>query len=129
MQAGRCFSSAAPQRGITVLGAIMLLIFIGFMAVIVMRIVPIYIDYFSIKTTLSGLKSEPGIQQRSAVDIRRAIDRRFNISYVTILKGKDIKVIKKGGVMSLELKYEDRRPLVANLDVVANFNELIQIYP
>ena len=117
------------QHGMTVLGALLLLIVIGFAVLIVMRIVPIYIDYFSIRSSLEGIRNEPGVQQRSPADIQKAIDRRFNISYVTILKAKDIKVVKKGGTLTLVLDYEDRRPLLYNLDVVGSFNEEIQIYP
>ena len=117
------------QRGITILAAILLLIVIGFVAVLVMRVLPIYIDYFSARSTLEGLRSEPGIQERSQIDITKSIDRRFNISYIEHLQAKDIKIIKKGGVLSLLLKYEDRRPLMGNMDVIAKFNDTIQLYP
>ena len=117
------------QRGITVLAAILLLIVIGFVAVLVMRVLPIYIDYFSARSTLEGLRSELGIQERSPVDITKSIDRRFNISYIEHIQARDIKIIKKGGSLSLLLKYEDRRPLVGNMDVIAKFNETIQLYP
>ena len=119
----------SKQRGITILAAILLLIIIGFVAVLIMRVLPIYIDYFSTRSTLEGLKGEPGIQERSPIDITKSIDRRFNISYIEHIQARDIKIIKKGGVLSLLLKYEDRRPLIANMDVVASFNETIQLYP
>ena len=117
------------QHGMTVLGAILLLIVIGFAVLITMRIVPIYIDYFSIRSSLDGIRNEPGVQQRSPSDIQAAIDRRFNISYVKVLRARDINVVKKGGVVKLILDYEDRRPLIYNLDIVASFNEEIQVYP
>lgn len=113
------------QRGMTAIGFVLVLIVIAFSALITMKVLPIYLDFFSIRSTLEGLASEPGVRERSPADITQAIDRRFDVSYVTVIQAKDIKVQKKGGVISLILKYEDRRPLLSNLDVVASFDEVI----
>ena len=55
--------------------------------------------------------------------MQRALERHFNISYIEVIKAKDVRVKKKDGRLVVELVYDDRRPLIANLDVVAKFNE------
>lgn len=113
------------ERGMTAMGFVLVLIVIGFSALIAMKVLPIYLDYFSIRSTLEGLASEPGVRERSPADITKAIERRFDVSFVTVIKAKDVKIQKKGGAISLILQYEDRRPLLSNLDVVASFDEVI----
>ena len=118
------------QRGMTVMAVVMIMIIIAFTALIVMRIVPIYINYFSIALSLEGLQKEPEIERMTEIDIRRAIDRRFDISYVKVVDPKKhIKVRQQDRNRVLELIYEDRRPLIANLDIVAKFNKIIPLAP
>ena len=113
------------QRGMTVIAVLMILVIIGFTALIVMRIVPIYINYFSVWSTLEGLKKEPEIEKMSVFDIQQRIQRRFDISYVEIIDPKQVKIRQQGRDKIIELVYEDRRPLIGNLDVVAKFNDAI----
>lgn len=117
--------SGARQHGMTVIAVLMILIIIAFVALIVMRIVPIYINYFSIISTLEGIKSEPEIERMTVLDIQRAIQRRFDISYVSVIDARQVKIRLQGRERLLDVAYEDRRPLIANLDVVAKFNDTI----
>lgn len=116
-------SSRVRQRGMTVIGVVILLIIIAFAVLIGMRIVPIYISYFNIREAIEGLKSESGIRQMSATEIHRSLDKRFYIGYIQTVKARDLKVVKQGNNVILKLVYEDRRPLIANLDIVAKFND------
>ena len=113
------------QRGMTVIAVILILISIAFIALIAMRIIPIYLSYFSVRSALEGLKKEPEVAQMSIFDIQQRIQKRFDISYVTVIDPKQVKIRQQGRDKILELVYEDRRPLIANLDVVAKFNDKI----
>ena len=107
----------------TVIGVIMVLIIIAFVALIIMRIVPIYMEYFTIRQSIEAMRSD-GVDPRSSkYEVLLSLEKRFDISYVTVIQAKDLNVIKKGGNLILKLAYEDRRPLLANLEVVAVFNK------
>lgn len=47
------------QRGMTVIGMLLLIIVIAFVALIAMKVVPMYIQYFSIKSTIESIRKEP----------------------------------------------------------------------
>lgn len=115
------------QHGVTVIGALLILIALGFIALIGLRVVPIYIDYFTVKSTLEGLKKEPQIGRMTSTDIRSAIEKRFNIGYVDIVNAKQVKIRKQGNARMLVLDYEDRRPVLGNVDVVASFNVNVEL--
>lgn len=116
-------SNRVRQRGITVVGAVMLMIVIAFAVLIGMRVVPIYVSYFNVRQAIEGLKSEADIRQMSATEIHNRLDKRLYIGYIEVVKARDLKIVKKGNNVILKLAYEDRRPLIGNLDVVATFNE------
>lgn len=115
---------AARQRGMTVMGLIMVLVFMAFVVVIVMKVVPIYLNYYQVYTSLEGLQSEPGVKEESKSQIMDRILRRFDISQIYSPDPRDvIDIEKKGGVTRVTLFYEDRRPLLGNLEVVAIFEK------
>ena len=67
------------QRGMTVIGMLLLIIVIAFVALIAMKVVPMYVQYFSIKSTIESIRKEPQVAQMSPMDIQNAIQKRFDI--------------------------------------------------
>ena len=116
------------QRGWTLIGGLMVLIILAFVVIIGFRVSPIYLDYFTVKSTLEALKGDPGVSQMSKLDIQKNVQRRFDVGYVDVVKGTDVKIKqdKKGKIVQLD--YEDRRPLIANLEVVAKFSKTVYLY-
>lgn len=122
MKSKQMDSGVVQQRGMTMMGGLMLLIILAFVVVIVMKVVPIYLNYYQIYTALEGLQSEPGIRNESKGEIMERILKRFDISQIYDPDPKDIiEIEKKGGVTQVKLAYEDRRELLGNLEVVAVF--------
>ena len=120
-------SGKTYQNGMTVVGMVLVLAGIGFVALMGMRIVPIYIDYFTVKSTLEALKQDPEVKQMSKLEIQQSIQRRFDVGYVTVVTGKDVKLRHDEKNVIVELVYDDRRPLIGNLDTVAKFHETVYL--
>ncbi len=113
--------------GITPFTFLLVLVLLGLAAIVVMRILPIYLDYYGARTSLEGVRNEPDANRMSPADIRRSIARRFDIGYVTVVKPQDIKIIKRNNDTFLLLKYEDRRPFLSNLELIASFEDEISL--
>lgn len=116
------------QRGLTMIATVIILCFIGFVALTAFKIVPIYIDYFNARKAIEGIKTDMSLNN-SPADVRRSLEARWAIDYINVIDYKKLKVYKKDGKLLLDLKYEDRRPLFGNMDVVARFDEAIQLAP
>jgi Tfp pilus assembly major pilin PilA len=82
----------SEQRGMTVIGMLLLLIVIAFAALIAMKVVPMYIEYYTIKSTIESIRKEPQLAQMSPADIHNAIQKRFDIGYVERLNARDLKI-------------------------------------
>lgn len=119
------------QRGMTVIGMLLLLIVIAFAALIAMKVVPMYIEYYTIKSTIESIRKEPQLAQMSPADIHNAIQKRFDIGYVERINAHDLKIRNdaqsRGRV--LELVYEDERELFYGLYVVLKVDETLPLTP
>ncbi|MCP5160003.1 MAG: DUF4845 domain-containing protein [Gammaproteobacteria bacterium] len=115
------------QRGMTVIGMLLLLIVIAFAALIAMKVVPMYIEYYTIKSTIETIRKEPQLAQMSTQDIHNAIQKRFDIGYVDRVTARDLKVRQdpNGRGRVLELIYNDERELFYGLYVLLKVNEVI----
>jgi Domain of unknown function (DUF4845) len=108
------------QRGIGFLGVFFVLVLIVVVAIIGMKLVPAYIEFFSVKRIVKAMKGE--IQGASVREIKAAFDRRVTTDYITSVKGEDLDISKSGGTVVVTANYEVRIPLFANISVVLDFN-------
>ena len=111
------------QRGITLIGFIMLLAVVGVFLFVGFKLFPVYAEYYSAVTDLKASCKEPDAPNANLQQMRAKLDRRFNISYVdSINTQKDVKLIVDGDKRMINIKYEVRKPLIYNLDFVAKFD-------
>lgn len=119
------------QRGMTVIGMLLMIVVMGFMLLVAMKVIPMYIEYYTIKSTVEGIRKEPQLAQMSATDIQNSLQKRFDIGYVERLKARDLKIRNdaesRGRV--IELVYEDERELFYKLYVVLKVDETIPLTP
>jgi hypothetical protein len=115
------------QGGITLLGFLMVLMIVGFFAFLVMRLFPVYSEYYSVVTAMKGVQAEPGVATWSVDKIKDSLDRKMYISYVTSVKKQNVRVIRQGGGNQLNVKYEVRGPLLYNLEYIASFNKTVDL--
>ncbi len=121
-------ASTTHQTGLGTLGFLLILVFVAITALAAMRILPIYLDYFSVVTSLEGLREDPRTREMGPIEIRQAAGKRFDINNVSGLRAQDLKIKRDSSTTTVRAVYEVRRPLVANLDIVANFDKSVELY-
>ncbi len=114
------------QRGITLIAMLLLLIVIGIMFLIAMQVVPMYIQYYSIKSTVESVRKEP-VAQMEKEQIWKALQKRFDTGYVDTIKAQDLKIRNERSGKVLDLVYNDERELVSGLFVVLKVNEVVPL--
>lgn len=115
------------QRGITLIGFLMVLILAGFFVFLGMRLVPTYVEYYSVARDMDGLAAEPGITTMGPEKIRDLLFRRFYVSYVDSVKPQHVKLTQAGDGYDLRITYEVRKELIYNLDYVAKFDRTVEL--
>jgi len=114
------------QRGMSLIGFIIVLSVVVFVSFIGMKIVPLYMEYFSVVSALNGVASERGSANLSPYDLRVKVLNRLYVSYADHVTEKDIKVTRGNGV-HLRVTYEVRESIIGNLDVIAKFDKSVRL--
>ena len=118
--------SRRRQAGLTATTILLVAIVVAFAATVGMRIVPMYLEYLSVATTLDSLVEED-FGRASATEIRRTISRRFSVNNVDSVDARDAKIRRVDGGLEVHLEYEVRGDLVGNLDAVASFSKTVVV--
>src|ERR1700741_1881448 len=110
------------QSGMTLIGFIISMGVVGVFAYVGMQIFPMYNEFFSVKSALASLASEPGIAEEANDKIKQKFFNRLYISYSENVKPEHVKLGRKEAGWLMTVDYEVRRPVIANLDVVGKFH-------
>jgi hypothetical protein len=114
------------QKGMTLIGFIFVLAFVIFISFIGMKIGPMYMEYYSVVSAMNGIASERGSARLSPYQIKLRFLTRLNVSYTENVRESHIKLTRGNGV-HMRVTYEVRKPIVGNLDVVAKFDNSVQL--
>jgi hypothetical protein len=109
------------QSGITLLGFVMVAAVLGFFAFCGFKLFPMYSEYYSVKSALKSLAAEPGVGKYAPAKIQDLFFRRLYMSYSANVKKEHVKIQRADNGWQMDVQYEVRTPLVANLDVVGRF--------
>ena len=115
------------QRGMTAIGWLLVLGLIAFFTLVTLRLVPMYLEYGKVASTLESLPSEPGISSLSKAEIVSIITRRFDVNDVRNVDPKKVLISKDRGVLTIGFSYERREHLISNIDVVGKFDKSVEV--
>jgi len=115
------------QSGMSLIGFIFVLAMVIFISYLGMRIVPIYLEYYSVVNAMDGVAEERGSARLSPFDIRVQILNRLYVSYSENVKESHIKLTRSSSGVNLRIAYEVRTPVLGNLDVVAKFDRSVKL--
>lgn len=115
------------QAGMTTLGLIILVAFIGLFAFAGLRLTPVYLNYFKVVGVVEGVREEFDGNNASRSAIRSSISRRFDIESVGIITASDVKVVKVDGGHEVAATYSHKAPFIANVSFVVDFDKRVLV--
>lgn len=110
------------QGGLSIIGFMLVLAMTLFVTFIGMRIVPLYIEYYSVVNAVNGVAAERGSAHLSLRSLRIKVLNRLYVSYSDNVKEAAITKVRRNGIY-LRVAYEVRKPVIGNLDVIAKFDK------
>jgi hypothetical protein len=115
------------QRGITVLGWLLVLIPVAIIGYAGIRVAPIYLNYFKVVKALEQTASEAKGESVNPVEVRNSLERRFNVEYIDTPDAKEIDVHRDGDHWVAAAKYEEVAPLFGNLSLLMEFDKQVEL--
>lgn len=117
------------QNGMTLISWMMIAAFCGAVGLVVLKIVPAYMNYASVKSIMDDLTRDDRVKGAKSGAIRRILGATLDVNGLSEIandKGA-FKFSKIDRGYKLVLKYEQRENLFANLDYVVVFDHEVDI--
>jgi type II secretory pathway pseudopilin PulG len=105
------------EAGVSLSGLIVVLIVLGFLAVLAMKVVPAWVEYRSIKNAIVQAKAAGG----GTREMQQAFDRNAEINNITAISSRDLAISRDNGQAELSFAYEKRIPLAGNVSLLIDF--------
>lgn len=116
------------QRGVTLIGGTILVVVLGVFVLAALRLVPIYLEYLKVNSTLDGLRTSFASGAEVSSDaLRTSIRKRFDIESVTIIKPGDVRIERRGDLYRVQAAYDHTAPFIGNVYLLARFNKTVEI--
>jgi hypothetical protein len=117
------------QKGITMIGFVMLLGVLGFFAYAAMKLWPAYAEYFGVVKSMKSMQSVSGVEQMPIEQIRNQIDAMFSIQYVDEqnVPLSSLTLITANGEHSLHIAYDRDIPFMYNIDLLVHFEHSVDL--
>jgi hypothetical protein len=124
-QPQNCLSLRSPRRqaGITTLGIIFLVIFVGVFAFAAIRLSPLYLNYMKVVGVIDGVVAEFDGQNANRAAMRRSISRRFDVESVSQITYRDVNVVAVDGGLQISAVYDHTTPFISNVSFLVHFDK------
>jgi hypothetical protein len=117
-------SNRKHQSGLTMITWIVLVGMIGFIGIFAFKLIPIYMDFYTINSALITVAKDirPG---EAPTQIKSSISNLFDVNSVNTVKIDDIEIKPDpdGKGLSLNLDYDARTNFFANVDLIVHFEK------
>lgn len=120
------------QRGMTLIGWLLVLALVGFFATLAIRLVPMYQEYFGVVQIMKDMEVELRNNKLSKNEVQTLMQRRFNIGYIHNVKKENIEILRgkhTAHVTKIIVDYEVREPFIAQISLVGHFHKEIDVEP
>jgi hypothetical protein len=114
------------NRGLTLIGFLIVLVVVLFFAYAGMRVVPMYLEYHALVNAMNKLRDDPAAKKMPAHKIKESIERSLWVSYASNnIKREHIRISKKTNGVNVRVAYEVREDFLGNIDLVASFDRTV----
>ena len=115
------------QKGLGLWGMLFVFGVIGFVALVTIKCTPIYLGHMEIESAIKDVADDSSYATASPFEIRRALQRRFDVDDVKQLKTKDIQIQRDDNPRVISYDYDVEVPLFANISLKIKFKDAVRV--
>ena len=119
-------NNLSRQRGISSAGVLLIAVLLGLFFTVGLKVGPLYVDHNLITGLCQDLIDNGEANSMTVTEVRDRISSTLRINNVTDFDLNSIRMRKENGEAIITVAYEKRVPLIANLDIVATFDESLR---
>jgi len=116
------------QEGMTAIGMIILVAFVGIFGFAILQMVPVYLESMRIQQVLNQAKENLDGQKPTVAQIQSSLSKGLDTNSLYDMKArKDFEIKRNGEGYSVRAEYVRERALIANVYLLAKFDHSVQI--
>jgi len=119
-------NNLSRQRGISSAGVLPIAVLLGLFFTVGLKVGPLYVDHNLITGLCQDLIDNGEANGMTVTEVRDRISSTLRINNVTDFDLNSIRMRKENGEAIITVAYEKRVSLIANLDIVATFDESLR---
>ncbi len=119
-------NNLSRQRGISSAGVLLIAVLLGLFFTVGLKVGPLYVDHNLITVLCQDLIDNGEANSMTVTEVRDRISSTLRNNNVTDFDLNSIRLGKENGEAIITVAYEKRVPLIANLDIVATFDESLR---
>ena len=112
--------SARQQSGLSIISFLFVVVVALVVTVVGFRVLPAYIEYFSVKSALTQSLAE--VQElNNPAELRRAFQKKVDAGYIESVSGRDLDLSKQGNTWIASVAWTRKLHLVSNVSLLIEF--------
>ncbi|NHZ44727.1 DUF4845 domain-containing protein [Massilia aquatica] len=111
-------ANLAKQQGVSLIGLIVVLGMITFLAMFAMKVFPTFLEYRSVKEGVMAAKRADGTVR----EIQNSFDKHADINRIDSIKGNELIITKDTGETQVAFDYTARIPLITNVTLMIDYS-------
>jgi hypothetical protein len=113
------FPSFRSQRGISLIGLILLIAALGMVALVLGKVLPTYSEYSAIKNAIATAKTSTN---GSVLEIQSSFNKAVQVADITSIKASDLVISRETGETEISFAYQKQIPLFANISLLIDYS-------
>lgn len=114
------------QRGFSKLGLVLMLVILVGGLTFGLKVLPVYIDHNFVRGVAETLVESGRASSMTQAEVREEIAASLRVNNVRGFDLASISSSRTSGVNVINIAYERRIPIVANIDIILSFDDQIQ---
>ena len=106
------------QAGMSLTGLILVLMVIGFFALLAVKVVPSYLEYRAVQDGVVRAKATGG----SPAEMQQTFNKFADINNVEAIRGGDLVISRDGATPEISFSYEKKIPLTERATLVIDYD-------
>lgn len=110
------------QKGLSYFGVVFAVGLFGLLIKVGAAVGPVYLDHMTISKLVTNAIQDPETKKMAPKEFKDYLNRAFNMNNMSDRKAEDLLKFSPGSDgYVVDLEYEERKNLIANMDVVVYF--------
>jgi Tfp pilus assembly protein FimT len=106
------------QRGVTIMGLLIMLVLFILVALFAMKVLPSFMEFRTAKSAIEAVARQGAT---STADVRRAFDNRATIDNIVSVRPQDLEITREGNSLVIGFAYRKEIPLFSGVGLYIDY--------